>query len=127
VASKLWANWKIPLLSITLMISAATNALGAPSGATLYAKKCAPCHGRTGNGDGPSGVLLRPPPQPFSTALKGKSDSWLDTVISKGGPAVGLSPMMPAQPMLDATQVKDLIQYIKGFGLSDAGYSSSNL
>jgi mono/diheme cytochrome c family protein len=114
--AKINANWKILLLCLAFAMGTGANATAASSASTLYAKRCAACHGQKGNGDGPTGMLLSPHPQPFSTALKGKSDSWLDTVITHGGPAVGLSAEMPAQPTFNYAQVKDLIQYIKGFG-----------
>jgi mono/diheme cytochrome c family protein len=125
MAIEIWAHCKTPLLVLALVIVSGTTAAAAPDAATLYAQRCAGCHGKTGNGDGPSAAYLTPRPQPFSTALKGKSETWLATVITKGGAAAGLSPAMPAQPTLDETQVKDLIQYIKGLGSSDGGHSSS--
>ena len=81
---------------------------------SVYAQQCAACHGPKGKGDGPAGHVMAPPPAPFSTTLKGKSDSWIGSVITQGGPAVGLSPAMPPHPNLSGSQVKDLTQYIKG-------------
>lgn len=65
-------------------------------------------------GDGPLAATLQPPPKPLSAGLKGRSDQWIATVITHGGPAAGLSPMMPAQPALKGSQLADLIQYVKG-------------
>ena len=108
------ACWKKPLLmSLALVIVAGSSAIAAQSAADIYAEKCAACHGDTGKGDGPAGQAMQPPPQPFSSALKGKSDSWIATVITKGGPAVGMTPAMPPHPTLSDDQVKALIQYIK--------------
>jgi len=108
-------NWEKTLL-VLLVLGVATwsSAAAAQDGASLYAQRCAGCHGPTGKGDGPYGKFLTPPPQPFSTALKGKSDSWIDSVITKGGPAVGLSAEMPAQSGLSNEQVKDLVKYLEG-------------
>ncbi len=36
---------------------------GAASGALLYQRECAPCHGPQGRGDGPEGVYFAPPPR----------------------------------------------------------------
>jgi mono/diheme cytochrome c family protein len=36
---------------------------GAASGALLYQRECAPCHGPTGRGDGPEGIYFAPPPR----------------------------------------------------------------
>ena len=111
---KALAYWKRSLLmSLALIVVAATSAIAAQSAADLYSEKCAACHGDTGKGDGPAGQAMQPPPVPFSTGLKGKSDSWIATVIAKGGPAVGMTPAMPPHPTLSDDQVKALIQYIK--------------
>jgi mono/diheme cytochrome c family protein len=115
MTKKAQAYWGRPLLmSLALIVAASTSAIAAQSAADLYTEKCAACHGDTGNGDGPAGKAMQPPPVPFSTALKEKSDSWIATVITKGGPAVGMTPAMPPHPTLSDDQVKALIQYIKG-------------
>jgi high-affinity iron transporter len=110
-----WAYWTRPLvMSLALVVVAGSGAIAAQSSADLYAEKCAACHGENGKGDGPAGQAMTPPPAPFSTALKGKSKSWIGTVITKGGPAVGMTPAMPPHPTLSSDQVTALIQYIKG-------------
>ncbi len=115
MAKKSRAYWKRPLvMSLALVVAAGQGAIAAQSTADLYADKCAACHGADGKGDGPAGQAMTPPPVPFSTALKGKSDSWIGTVITKGGPAVGMTPAMPPHPNLSSDQVEALIQYIKG-------------
>jgi high-affinity iron transporter len=92
----------------------ASNATAAQDAQAIYQQKCAPCHGPNGMGDGPSAATLQPPPEPFTKALQGKSDAWIAKIITGGGPAVGLPPMMPAEPSLRDEQVKALIQYVKG-------------
>ena len=116
MARKISANWeKMLFLAMAVLIAAVPQtACAAQSAADLYAEKCAACHGATGNGDGPAGQAMSPPPAPFSTALKGKSDSWIGTVITKGGPAVGMTPAMPPHPTLTSDQVTTLVGYIKG-------------
>jgi mono/diheme cytochrome c family protein len=115
MAKKVSANWgKLLFLAMTVMIAAGPETASAQSVKRVYAQECAACHGPTGKGDGAAGKVMQPPVAPFSTALKGKSDSWIETVIAKGGPAVGLSPAMPPHPNLSGSQVKDLTQYIKG-------------
>ena len=110
-----WADWKRRLLlSIALVVAAGPSAVAAQATASIYAQKCAECHGANGRGDGPAGEVMVPPPAPFSTTLKGKSDRWIDSVIAQGGPSVGLSPGMPPHPSLSASQVNALTQYIKG-------------
>jgi mono/diheme cytochrome c family protein len=116
MAKKVVNNWgKMLFLAMAVLIAAGSQTVrAAQSAADLYAEKCAACHGDTGKGDGPAGAAMTPPPVPFSTALKGKSDSWIGTVITKGGPAVGMTPAMPPHPTLSGDQVTALIQYIKG-------------
>jgi len=101
-------------LAMAIVIVARPGTAGAQSAMSVYAQKCAECHGQNGKGDGPAGQVMVPPPTPFSTTLKGKSDSWIASVITQGGPAVGLSPGMPPHPNMSSSQVKDLTQYIKG-------------
>jgi mono/diheme cytochrome c family protein len=109
------AYWKRSvIMSLALLVAAGSNAIAAQSSADLYSEKCAACHGDSGKGDGPAGQAMVPPPAPFSTALKGKSDSWIGTVITKGGPAVGMTPAMPPHPTLSGDQLEALILYIKG-------------
>jgi len=109
------AHWKgLLVMSLALVVAAGSSAIAAQGAADLYSEKCAACHGDKGDGDGPAGKAMTPPPQPFSTALNGKSDSWIGTVITKGGPAVGMTPAMPPHPTLTSDQVKALISYIKG-------------
>ena len=116
MAKKVSQNWgQILFLVMAVVIAAGSQTVNASQSATdLYAEKCAACHGDTGKGDGPAGQAMTPPPAPFSTALKGKTDSWIGTVITKGGPAVGMTPAMPPHPTLTGDQVNALIQYIKG-------------
>jgi mono/diheme cytochrome c family protein len=115
MAKKVSANLgKLLFLPMAVMIAAGPEAARAQSAKSVYAQACATCHGPKGKGDGPAGQVMTPPLAPFSTALKGKSDNWIGTVISKGGPAVGLSPGMPPHPNLSGSQVKELTQYIKG-------------
>jgi mono/diheme cytochrome c family protein len=112
-----WSR-RIQMLVVLFTASAAVapNGTAAQNARVVFQQRCAPCHGSTGMGDGPAGAALQPPPQPFSKALNGKQDAWIAKIITGGGPAVGLPPMMPAQPSLNDDQVKALVQYVKGFG-----------
>ncbi len=60
-------------------------------GKKLYDQNCSPCHGTKGDGKGPAGVVLKPPPSAFTAPLK----EWPNTkgnltkvfeVISRGIP-----------------------------------------
>jgi high-affinity iron transporter len=60
-------------------------------GKKLYEQNCALCHGATGDGKGPAGVALKPPPRTFNIPLnqwtysKGDLKKVFD-VITKGIP-----------------------------------------
>jgi mono/diheme cytochrome c family protein len=103
-----------------LLASAATLFVATPARAqsadATYAQSCASCHGDKGQGDGPAGKYLKPPPPDFVVSLKDKSDDWIAKAISQGGPAVGESPTMPGFSQLNADQVKALVDYIKKLG-----------
>ena len=64
-------------------------------GKKLYEQNCMPCHGPNGDGKGPAGVLLKPPPRDFNMPLnqwthsKGDLKKVFD-VISKGVPNTGM-------------------------------------
>jgi mono/diheme cytochrome c family protein len=106
--------------SLWALAAIASSASAAQDAKAIYQQKCAACHGSSGMGDGPASATLQPPPVPLSKAIKGKSDDWIAKVIRAGGPAVGLSPMMPAHPSLNDDQLKGLVQYVKGLGHESA-------
>jgi high-affinity iron transporter len=60
-------------------------------GKKLYEQNCAPCHGAKGDGKGPAGVALKPPPRTFNLPLRQWTYSKGDLkkvfeVITKGIP-----------------------------------------
>ncbi len=107
-------------LASTLLASAAALFVATPARAqsadATYAQSCAACHGSKGQGDGPAGKYLKPPPSDFAVSLKGKTDDWIAKAISQGGAAVGESPTMPGFSQFSADQVKALVEYIKKLG-----------
>ncbi len=62
-------------------------------GRQLYEKNCASCHGKMGNGDGPAGKALNPPPADFTDNVwkHGATDGEIFHVISEGVPGTGMS------------------------------------
>jgi len=85
--------------------------------AELYRVSCSRCHGNEGKGDGPDGPHMGVP-MPDLTApasLKSRDDIALRQVILEGGPAVGMSPMMPPwKGILNEQEVDGIVRYIKG-------------
>lgn len=112
------------LLTITLLLimtvsfittSYADDKGNAAEGKVQYDNICASCHGATGKGDGVAAAALDPKPRDLSDAayVSTLSNEHLYKVISEGGPAVGLSPMMAAwSGVLSEQQIWDVIAYI---------------
>ena len=70
--------------------------------ADLFATRCATCHGPRGRGDGPAASALSPRPRDLTDRnwQASVTDDYLEKIIASGGPAVGKSPSMPANPDL---------------------------
>ncbi len=86
-------------------------------GKALYEGLCQSCHGATGAGDGPVGAAL--PPEMKPRDLKdGKmkfatDDAKFMEMLKKGGGAVGLNALMPAQSQLSDEEMKNVIAYVR--------------
>lgn len=125
----------VPTRTGSAQPAAPTEAAPAPEGATrgeaggaaliakgrqMYEQRCVTCHGEEGNGKGPAGAGLQPPPRNFTDRAwqAATSDERIHQVISYGGAAVGLSPIMPAQPDLanDPAKLDALVAYVRTFG-----------
>ncbi len=68
----------------------------------VFSTRCVTCHGVTGAGDGPASKGLSPHPRNFHDAAwqKSVSNEYITKIICYGGPAVGKSAAMPANPDL---------------------------
>ncbi len=102
---------------------APTDSASIATGAVLFGKYCETCHGKTGHGDGPASKPLNPKPRNFThpSEFKSKNDGEVFLVISKGGAARHLSPVMPAWgSTLKKAQIWDLIGFIRGFPARDS-------
>jgi mono/diheme cytochrome c family protein len=85
-------------------------------GQKVFAQYCAHCHGAEGKGDGISGQNLPVKPQDLTEGrvINPLPDHFLHRVISEGGQAVGLSPLMPGfRPQLSDVQIRNAIAYIR--------------
>ncbi len=105
------------LLSSLLICSAPPAvAADATKGAATYAQLCAMCHGEKGLGDGALAATFPEGQKPRNlTAGANKyatDDTKLKEVIRKGGAAVGLSVLMPAQAGLSEEQLGDLVAFV---------------
>lgn len=81
---------------------------------------CWTCHGKNGQGDGPTASALAVKPRNHTDKewQKKTSDQHIETVILKGGAATGLSPLMPPNADLEQKPmvVKALREIVRGWG-----------
>jgi len=85
---------------------------------SVFKTTCGPCHGETGEGNGPAGVALTPRPANFGDAAfwEGKDKAYIAKVIKEGGAAVGKSPLMVAWGgQYNDEQIGALADVVMGF------------
>ena len=84
---------------------------------SLFADRCAVCHGLDGDGKGPVAASLNPKPVDFRDRKWQRSvtDEKIAKAIVYGGPAVGLSLSMAANPDLESRPavVAALVEHIR--------------
>jgi mono/diheme cytochrome c family protein len=110
------------ILTLALLLAVAVGparaAGDAAAGAKIFAEKCTRCHGKNGEGNGPDLAKLHPASSPVNwtraVVMKQWSDKEIVDIITKGGKAVGSSPIMPpfAGKLTDA-QIQDLLAFIR--------------
>ena len=87
---------------------------------SIFAERCAVCHGDDGGGAGPGAVNLNPKPQNFRSRKwqKSMTDQQIAMIIVNGGSSVGLSASMAANPDLEGQPdvVAALVARIRKFG-----------
>ena len=96
--------------------AAATAKVAVQRGQVLFQQYCSTCHGPDGKGDGISATNLPIKPQNLTDGLvlNPLPDYFLHIVVSQGGQAVGLSPLMPGfTPYLSARQIDEVIAYVR--------------
>jgi Cu-processing system permease protein len=83
-------------------------------GHQLYLTTCAPCHGKTGKGDGPAAANLNPKPRDHTNGayMNKLTDDHIGHVVKKGGALFGY-PGMPAQPQLKEEEINAAIAYVR--------------
>jgi mono/diheme cytochrome c family protein len=111
------------IVAAFVLAPAAASAAGdATAGKTTYMQFCVTCHGEGGKGDGPVGKTLNPPPRDFTKAEfkfdadkdgKTGTDADLKGVITKGAGAYGGNQLMAPWGHLPASDVDNLIAYIR--------------
>lgn len=83
-------------------------------GKAAYATYCVVCHGEGGKGDGPAAAALNPKPRDLTDKayIAGLDEGYLLALISKGGAAVGKSPLMPPAPLAEQ-DIQNVIAYLR--------------
>lgn len=82
--------------------------------AANYAQQCASCHGQAGDGRGPVGGALSPPPTDFTATAVPPHRGYV--AIRDGGMAVGKAGTMPGFASAFSDQeLHDLVVYIRAF------------
>ena len=97
--------------------TAAPSADAIGTAKTVFAQRCTPCHGASGNGDGPASASLDPKPRNYTDAAWQASvdDAYLEKIIKFGGAAVGKSAAMPNNPDLSPEVITALKDIVRGF------------
>ena len=87
---------------------------------SIFAERCAVCHGDDGGGAGPGAANLNPKPQNFRSRKwqKSMTDDQIAKIIVNGGSSVGLSASMAANPDLEGQPdvVGALVERVRKFG-----------
>lgn len=83
----------------------------------VYQSRCSACHGGDGRGGGVLAGSLKPAPRNFGdSAWKGsRTPEELARIIREGGPALGLSPLMPPNTDLSDAELDALVKCVSSF------------
>jgi len=107
--NKSLSGWMISPMAATTKNPVPADAKSIATGAQIYAQNCTPCHGKTGDGNGPAGQYLSPKPFNLTSASMWEhSDGTLFAMISEGH-----SSMPGFSGSLSEHQRWDLINYLR--------------
>ena len=118
--------WIFALSTLLLAGMDPTWAQNQSEGKKLYLTYCSSCHGDNGKGDGPAARSLpvKPANHTDGAVMNQLTDKFLLEIISKGGSAVGKSPMMPGWGgQFKENQLRDVVAYVRS--MADPPYKAS--
>ncbi|HSL30091.1 MAG TPA: cytochrome c [Anaerolineales bacterium] len=104
-----------PLAPVPEEYESMTNPLGpeaATQGAELFQTNCAMCHGAEGQGDGPAGQSLEPPPGNLARVQAEAADDYLYWRIHAGKPGTA---MLAWKNILTEEQIWQIVSFIRTF------------
>jgi mono/diheme cytochrome c family protein len=80
-------------------------------GGLVFLNYCSTCHGITANGNGRAAKLYNP--KPANLVKSDKNDAYKESIIRRGGGAIGRSKFMPPwNDELTNEQIKDVIAFL---------------
>ena len=86
------------------------TAASVAAGQQLYARRCAPCHGPTGRGNGPLAAELHPPPADLVVHVPLHADHDLFQIIHDG---IAGTAMAPFSGQITEQEIWHTINYLK--------------
>ena len=102
----------IPAVAACVTVTGTVSAVYIERGRSVYASRCAFCHGTGGKGDGPAGAALKPPPTNFASAeyWKMADAEGIKAAIADGKPGTA---MVPFKAVLSPEEIDDVVVYLK--------------
>jgi DMSO reductase family type II enzyme heme b subunit len=115
------------LLAALLAGAAAAQTGDKATGAEVYAKRCAWCHGEKGDGQGPGAARLVPPPRDFTLGLYKIKTSSHEEIAARGDDLVRMvrdgmpGTAMPGwKDVLSDQDIRDVLAHVATFAELDA-------
>lgn len=104
-------------LALTLLSASAAFAADIEKGKALFTERCSTCHGPAGAGDGPVAASLPADMKPRNLQEGDfkvvKDDAGMKDLITKGGTALGLNPLMPPQAGLSPEDLDNVVAFVR--------------